>query len=138
MHWGKLDYLIVDLPPGTSDATLTVMQSIPLNGVVLVTTPQSLAGMVVRKAASMATQLDIPILGLIENMSYAVCPDCGKAFEVFGPSTSAALAAELGAPLLGRLPLRPELATLADQGALESYAADEFKPLVERLIALAE
>jgi Mrp family chromosome partitioning ATPase len=136
VHWGKLDYLIVDLPPGTSDATLTVMQSIPLNGVVLVTTPQSLAGMVVKKAASMAGQLDIPILGIIENMSYAVCPDCGKSFEVFGPSNSAAMAAELGAPLLGRLPLRPELATLADQGELESYAADEFKPLVEQLIAL--
>ncbi len=138
VHWGKLDFLVVDLPPGTSDASLTVMQSIPLNGIVMVTTPQSLAGMVVRKASSMAAQLEIPILGVIENMSYAICPDCGKEFELFGPSNGQELAASVGAPLLGRLPIRPELAELADKGELEAYAAEEFTPLVQKLIGLAE
>jgi len=136
VHWGNLDYLIVDLPPGTSDASLTVMQSIPVNGIVMVTTPQSLAAMVVRKASSMAAQLDIPILGVVENMSYAVCPHCGKPFEVFGPSNAGELAESMGAPLLGRLPIRPELATLADQGEIEAYDAEEFASLAEKLVTL--
>jgi len=136
--WGDLDFLIVDLPPGTSDASLTVMQSIPLNGIIMVTTPQSLAAMVVKKASSMAAQLEIRILGVIENMSYAVCPHCGEHIEVFGPSNAAQLAKDLDAPLLGQLPIRPELTVLADKGELEAYAADEFRPVVERMIALAE
>lgn len=134
--WGDLDYLIVDLPPGTSDASLTVMQSLPLNGVVMVTTPQSLAGMVVRKAASMAMQLNIPVVGLIENMSYVRCPKCGEIMELFGPSNGAEIAVNLGAPLLGRLPIDPEIAKLADAGRLEDYPASEFAPVVERLLAL--
>ena len=132
--WGALDYLIVDLPPGTSDASLTVMQSIPLNGVVLVTTPQSLAGMVVRKASSMASQLNVPILGVIENMSYVTCPDCGRQIELFGSSNTAQVALSMGVPLLDRLPINPEIATLADQGRLEEYAAEEFQRVVERLL----
>jgi len=90
VFWGELDTLVIDLPPGTSDASLTVMQSIPLNGIVLVTSPQDLAGMVVRKAAQMAVKLNIPIVGLVENMSYAVCPDCGSQHQVFGPSQALA------------------------------------------------
>jgi Mrp family chromosome partitioning ATPase len=133
--WGELDYLIVDLPPGTSDASLTVMQAIPLTGIVLVTTPQGLAGMVVRKASSMAGQLNIPILGLVENMSYVKCPDCGKVMEVFGPSQSAELAASVGVPLLGRLPLNAEVALLGDSGRMEEYPAEEFVPLVDKLLA---
>lgn len=136
VHWGNLDYLIVDLPPGTSDASLTVMQSIPVSGIVMVTTPQNLAAMVVRKASSMASQLEIPILGVVENMSYAICPHCGEPFEVFGPSNAAELAESLGVPLLGRLPIRPELAMLADQGEIEAYEAAEFTPLAEKLVAL--
>ncbi len=136
VFWGDLDYLIVDLPPGTSDASLTVLQSIPLNGIVMVTTPQSLAGMVVRKAAAMANQLQIPIVGVIENMSYVECPDCGKQIELFGPSNAAEVAVSVGAPMLGRLPVRPEVAPLADEGRLEEYAAEEFAPIVERLLAL--
>ncbi len=134
--WGALDYLIVDLPPGTSDASLTVMQSMPLNGIVLVTSPQSLAGMVVRKAASMAEQLGVPLVGIIENMSYVKCPDCGKVIEVFGSSTSADLAATMRVPLLGRLPLNPSIAELGDSGRLEEYQASEFAPIVERLLAV--
>lgn len=132
--WGALDYLIVDLPPGTSDASLTVLQSMPLNGIVLVTTPQTLAGMVVRKASSMAAQLDIPILGLIENMSYVKCPDCGKEIEIFGPSHAAEVAADMATPLLGRLPIVPEMATLADSGRIGEYPATEFEEVVERLL----
>jgi len=134
--WGNLDYLIVDLPPGTSDASLTVMQSIPLNGVVLVTTPQALAGMVVRKAASMAIQLKVPILGVIENMSYTECPDCGRRIEIFGPSNAAEVANSLRVPILGRLPIDPEIALLADSGALEEYAAKEFEAAVERMLVV--
>lgn len=133
VYWGELDYLIVDLPPGTSDASLTVMQSLPLNGILLVTTPQSLAAMVVRKAASMAGQLNIPLLGIVENMSYAQCK-CGEKIEVFGPSHAAELAAEMDVPLLAQLPIDPAIAALGDNGALETYTANGFNALVEALL----
>jgi len=136
--WGDLDYMVVDLPPGTSDASLTVMQAMPVDGVVLVTTPQSLAGMVVRKASSMAAQLDVPLLGLIENMSMVVCPDCGREIEVFGASHAAEVAAQMGTPLLGRLPLNAEIARLADAGRLAEYEAAEFEPVVDRLLDTLE
>jgi Mrp family chromosome partitioning ATPase len=131
--WGKLDYLIVDLPPGTSDASLTVMQSIPLNGVVLVTSPQDLAGMVVRKAARMALQMKVSTVGLVENMSYAVCPNCGERIEVFGPSQAMRTANQLGVPMLGQLPLDPELARRCDAGEIEEYAIDVFEPIAEKI-----
>ena len=127
--WGDLDALILDLPPGTSDAALTVMQSIPLNGVIMVTSPQDLAGMVVRKAAHLASELHVPIIGLIENMSYVLCPDCARKVQVFGPSFAGRTAAELGVPLLGSLPLDPELARRADAGQIEDYAGEAFAPL---------
>jgi Mrp family chromosome partitioning ATPase len=132
--WGDLDVLAVDLPPGTSDASLTVMQSIPLNGVVLVTSPQDLAGMVVRKAAQMAAQLNIPVLGLVENMSYLVCPECGKEIQVFGPSQAQGTATRLGIPLLGRLPLDPELARLCDSGEVEQYSMGIFGAVAEVIL----
>lgn len=132
--WGDLDYLIVDLPPGTSDASLTVMQSLPLNGVVLVTSPQGLADMVVSKAAKMAQHLGAPLLGLIENMSYVVCPDTGKRLEVFGPSKSAAVAARFGIPLLGQLPIDPQVAQFCDIGRVEDLPAEEFASIVEKII----
>ncbi|MEW6567632.1 MAG: Mrp/NBP35 family ATP-binding protein [Chloroflexota bacterium] len=135
--WGRLDYLVVDLPPGTSDASLTVMQSLPMSGVVLVTSPQDLAGMVVRKAAQMARELNVPILGLIENMSYFVCPDTGKRHEIYGPSHAEETALHVGAPLLGRLPVDPAIATLCDQGAIEQYQAEGFDAIAERIVALA-
>jgi ATP-binding protein involved in chromosome partitioning len=132
--WGKLDTLVVDLPPGTSDASLTVMQSLPLSGVLLVTSPQDLAGMVVRKAAKMAENLSIPILGLVENMSYFVAPDTDKQYEIFGPSHARETASQLGVPLLGRLPLDREIAELSDAGRIEEYEADAFLPIAQRLI----
>jgi Mrp family chromosome partitioning ATPase len=136
VFWKDLDYLVIDLPPGTSDASLTEMQSIPLNGVLMVTSPQDLAGMVVRKAAQMATQLDIPLLGLIENMSYALCPKCGEQIEVFGPSRAMDTALRIGAPLLGRLPLDPDLARLCDGGRIEEYRSEAFEDIAERIVAL--
>ena len=131
--WGDLDYLIVDLPPGTSDASLTVMQSMPLNGVVLVTSPQGLAGMVVRKAARMAEQLNIPIVGVVENMSYARCPNCGERIDVFGPSKSEPVAERVNAPFLGRLPLDPALAERCDAGEIEAYPGEDFEPIAKRI-----
>jgi Mrp family chromosome partitioning ATPase len=137
VSWGSVDYLVVDLPPGTSDASLTVMQSIPLSGVVLVTSPQDLAGMVVRKAAQMAVRMGAPIMGLIENMSYVVCPQCGQEIRVFGPSRAMQTAGRLGVPLLGQLPLDAELACRCDQGQIERYDAACFgrivKPLMGRM-----
>ncbi|MBC8249866.1 MAG: Mrp/NBP35 family ATP-binding protein [Anaerolineales bacterium] len=135
--WGNLDYLVVDLPPGTADASLTVMQSIPLSGVVLVTSPQGLAAMVVRKAARMAWAMGVPILGLVENMSYVVCPDTGRRLEVFGPSTAEVMAAQLGVPLLGRLPIDPQIAQFCDEGRIEEYRSDTFAAIARQLAETA-
>jgi Mrp family chromosome partitioning ATPase len=123
----------VDLPPGTSDASLTVMQSLPLSGVVLVTSPQDLAGMVVRKAAQMTQHLNIRVLGLVENMSYFACPDTGRRYDVFGPSHAEGVARKLGVPFLGRLPIDPEIARLCDLGQVERYPAEAFIPIAQRL-----
>lgn len=135
VFWGTLDELIVDLPPGTSDASLTVMQSLPVSGVVLVSSPQDLAGMVVRKAAHMAAQLHKPILGLIENMSYFECPDSGRRYEIFGPSHAEETARQIGVPFLGRLPVDPEVSRLCDAGCIEDYAAAAFAPVAQKLVA---
>jgi ATP-binding protein involved in chromosome partitioning len=134
--WGELDYLVVDLPPGTSDASLTVLQSLPMSGVVLVTSPQDLAGMVVRKAAHMVREVGVPLLGLVENMSYFVCPDTGKQYDIFGASHAEEMAAQLGLPFLGRLPIDPKITTLCDSGQVESYSAEAFQPIADRIIEL--
>jgi Mrp family chromosome partitioning ATPase len=133
IFWGTLDFLVVDLPPGTSDASLTVMQSLPMSGILLVTSPQGLAGMVVRKAAHMAQQMQTPILGLVENMSYFECPDTGKRYDLFGPSHGEETAQLLGVPFLGRLPIDPAIATLCDAGRLEEYVAPAFAPIAHDL-----
>jgi ATP-binding protein involved in chromosome partitioning len=133
IFWGTLDYLVVDLPPGTSDASLTVMQSLPMSGIVLVSSPQDLAGMVVRKAANMARQMQAPILGLIENMSYFECPDTGKRYEIFGPSHAEDTAQRIGVPFLGRLPIDPEIARLCDAGRIEDYQSELFAPIASDL-----
>jgi Mrp family chromosome partitioning ATPase len=135
--WGKLDTLVVDLPPGTSDASLTVMQSLPLSGVVLVTSPQDLAGMVVRKAAKMAQHMGIEILGLIENMSYFIAPDTGQRYDIFGPSHARQTATKLGVPFLGQLALDQKIAELSDAGRIEEYEAEAFIPIAETLIKTA-
>jgi Mrp family chromosome partitioning ATPase len=132
IEWGDLHFLLVDLPPGTSDAPLTVFQSLPLQGVIVVTTPQDLALMVVGKAINMAKTLgeqiaNVKILGLIENMSYAVCPQCGEVMEIFGPSKSQDAAKKAEIPYLGSMPIDPEIARLADGGKIEDYVNPLFE-----------
>lgn len=127
--WGEIDYLIVDLPPGTGDAPLTVLQSLPLDGLVIVSSPQDLAVMVVKKAINMARMMNVPILGWVENMSGMVCPHCGKEIEMFGASKADEVTKATGIKFLGRLPLDPELSRLGDSGAIEEYQADIFKDI---------
>ena len=122
--WGKLDYLIVDLPPGTADAPLTVMQTLPISGIIIVFTPQDLTTMVVRKAINMARHMGKPILGVIENMSYLYVPEIDKKIELFGRSRGEEMAQAAHAPLLGQLPIDPELAKLCDEGNIERYSGD--------------
>jgi len=127
--WGKLDYLLVDLPPGTADASLTVMQSLPLSGVVIVFSPQELAAMVVRKSIQMAQKMNIPILGVVENMSYLVLPDSGKKLELFGKSKAEEMSKAAGAPLLAQIPMDPELAQRCDRGEIELYDSEALSAL---------
>ncbi len=122
--WGNLDYLVVDLPPGTADAPLTVMQQIPVSGIVIVSTPQDLTAMVVRKAVKMAREMKKPILGVIENMSYLYLPELDKKIEIFGTSRGNEIAGAAGAPLLAQLPIDPQLAKLCDMGEIEGYTGD--------------
>jgi hydrogenase maturation protease len=132
--WGKLDYLIVDLPPGTADAPLTVMQTLPVSGVVIVLSPQELATMVVKKAIRMAKQMNVPILGVVENMSYFTLPDSGKRLELFGKSKGKEMAEIAGAPLLAQIPIDPQLAQLCDEGKIERYSSETFDSLSQNFI----
>ena len=118
--WGPLDYLLVDMPPGTGDVALTVFQSLPVDGIVIVTSPQDLVSMIVAKAVNMAEKMDVPVLGVIENMSYVECPDCGKKIEVFGKSKLEDVAANYNLDILGRLPIDPVLAEACDKGEIET------------------
>ncbi len=119
--WKDVDLLFIDMPPGTGDVPLTVFQSIPIAGIVIVTTPQDLVRMVVEKAVNMANIMNIPVLGLVENMSYLTCPDCGKKMEIFGQSKAKAIAAEYGIPAIAQMPLDPTITRLADEGRIEEY-----------------
>jgi Mrp family chromosome partitioning ATPase len=133
--WGKLDYLIIDLPPGTGDAPLTVLQVIPISGVIDVFTPQELTEMIVRKAVKMAQKLNVRVLGVVENMSYLVLPETGKKMEVFGRSRGEEMASASGAPLLGKLPIDPELARLCDEGEIERYSSDAVSEISANVVA---
>ena len=128
--WGKLDFLIIDLPPGTADAPLTVMQQLPISGLITVFTPQDLTAMVVRKAVKMAQRMNLPILGVVENMSYLYVPEIEKKFELFGKSRGEEMAQAAGAPLLGQLPVDPELAKLCDEGNIESYDSEPYNAFI--------
>ncbi len=131
--WGDLDVLIVDLPPGTADVPLTAFQSLPVDGILMVTTPQELAGMIVEKAAGLAKQMHKPVLGIVENMAMVTCPHCGEVFELFGPSHAEELADRIGAPVLARLPIDPTVAALADIGHVEDVKMAAFAPVTEAL-----
>lgn len=131
--WGELDYLVVDMPPGTGDSPLTVLQSLPVDGVVMVTTPQDLTTMVVRKALKMTNMLGVPVLGIVENMSHLVCPDCGKRIDLFGPSHAQSISTALSVKLLAQLPVNPHLTELCDQGRVYDYQAPAVDNLVESI-----
>ncbi len=131
--WGEMDYLFVDMPPGTGDVPLTVFQSIPVDGIIIVTSPQELVQMIVKKAYHMAEMMHIPVLGIVENFSYATCPDCGKKIKIFGESHVEEAAKELSLPVLGRLPIDPAFAKAADEGRFHEtrhpYLADAIEAL---------
>ncbi len=122
--WDNVDYMFVDMPPGTGDVALSTFQSLPVDGIVIVASPQELVGMVVEKAVRMAEMMDVPILGIVENMSYIVCPDCGKKISLFGESRSQEAAARHGLDLLAEMPIDPKLASLVDAGKIEDFEGD--------------
>ena len=128
--WGDVDYMFVDMPPGTGDVPLTVFQSLPVDGIIIVTSPQELVGMIVEKAAKMAKMMNIPVLGLVENMSWISCPDCGKKIFPFGESQTAKVALEEGIPLLAQLPIDPALARECDTGVIELFNEDWMDPVI--------
>ena len=136
--WGDVDYMFVDMPPGTGDAPLTVFQSLPLDGILIVTSPQELVGMIVSKAVEMAKMMDVPVLGLVENMSYVKCPDCGREIHVFGESHIDEVAAKYGLKVLGKLPMEPKLATACDRGAIELFEGDWLEPTADLIEGLPQ
>src|SRR5438046_4403600 len=133
VDWGELHYLLVDLPPGTSDAPLTVFQSLPLDGVVVVSSPQDLASLIVTKAVNMAKKMNTEIFGLIENMSFLECPGCGEKVHVFGPSQGEKLAEQLGILFLGSIPIDPMIARKSDEGRIEDYSSPAFQATADKL-----
>ncbi len=124
VYWDEVDYMFVDMPPGTGDVPLTVFQSLPLAGVIIVTSPQELVSMIVAKAVKMAQMMNIPVIGIVENMSYVKCPDCGKELHIFGEGKTEAAAAEYGIPVLAKMPLDPALASQCDNGLIELFEGD--------------
>ena len=132
--WQDVDYMFVDMPPGTGDVALNVFQSLPVDGVIIVASPQELVTMVVEKAVKMAQMMNIPIVGLVENMSYVQCPDCGKKLYLFGEGKTEEAAARYGVPLLAKMPIDPALAKLADQGAIEEFRGDWLDGAVEAIL----
>jgi len=133
--WDNIDYLLIDCPPGTGDVPLTVFQSFKLDGAVIVSSPQELVSMIVAKAANMANMMNVPVLGLVENMSFVRCPDCGKEIRIFGESHIDEVAAEFGYPVLARLPIDPALSALVDEGRIECVEKD---PLTDAAAAIVK
>jgi len=131
--WEDVDFMFVDMPPGTGDVPLTVFQSIPLDGIVIVTSPQELVSLVVAKAVHMAKTMEIPIIGLVENMSYVLCPDCGKKIEIYGKSKTAETAKEQELELLAQVPFDPNIASLTDKGEIEKFSGNYLDNVVEKL-----
>ena len=133
VHWGELDYLLIDMPPGTSDVAISVIQQIPVDQFVMVTTPSKLVSMVVGKAINMAKTVNKPIVGLVENMAYVKCDECGHEIQIYKNDETAATAEKYGLEVVAKLPMDPELANDADEGCIESYNGDVLKGLVEKL-----
>ncbi|MDF3004562.1 MAG: ATPase involved in chromosome partitioning [Oscillospiraceae bacterium] len=133
--WEDIDYMFIDMPPGTGDVPLTVFQSIPVNGIIVVTSPQDLVSMIVEKAMRMAEMMNIPVLGLVENMSYVECPDCGKKFSIFGESKLEEIAEQHKTRVLGRLPIKREIAAAVDAGVIESIPGGDWLALAANAVA---
>ncbi len=133
--WEDLDYLLIDMPPGTGDVPLTIFQSIPLDGIVIVTSPQDLVSLIVKKAYNMALMMSIPVLGFVENMSYVKCPDCGKKINLFGESKLDSISHEMGVDILGRIPIDSAMATLVNEGRFDSFKGDYLEDAVERILS---
>lgn len=131
--WGDVDYMFIDMPPGTGDVALTVFQSIPVDGIVIVASPQELVGMIVEKAVNMAEMMDVPVLALVENMSYITCPDCGKEIHVFGESHIDEIAQKHGVETVARMPIDPKLAAACDAGTIESFNGTWLDGVLEKL-----
>lgn len=131
--WGDIDYMFIDMPPGTGDVALTVFQSIPVDGIVIVASPQELVGMIVEKAVNMAKMMDVPVLALVENMSYITCPDCGKEIHVFGESHIDEIAQKHGVETVARMPIDPALAAACDAGTIESFNGTWLDGVLEKL-----
>lgn len=132
--WGNVDVLFIDMPPGTGDVPLTVFQSIPLDGVIVVASPQQLVGMIVEKALHMTSLMNIPVLGLVENMSYAVCPDCGKHFSVYGESRIDAVAEKFNVKNTAKLPIDPKLAEAVDGGTIEAFEGNWLDDMIKKIL----
>ena len=133
VHWGEVDCLLVDMPPGTGDVPLTVFQSLPVDGLIVVTSPQELVSMIAAKAVNMAHMMSVPLLGIVENYSYFQCPDCGKRHAIFGESHIAQAAEKMNLPVLAQLPMDPKLAAAFDAGEIESFSPNPLAPVAEKL-----
>lgn len=135
--WGELDYLLVDMPPGTGDVPLTVFQSLPVSGIVIVTSPQELVEMIVKKAYNMAKQMNIPVVGLVQNMSYLLCPDCGKKIYIYGEGKGEEMASALAIPSYAALPIEPQIAGLCDRGAIEEFSHSYLDEMIKYIETIA-
>ncbi len=136
--WDDVDFMFVDMPPGTGDVPLTVFQSLPVDGIIVVASPQDLVSMIVEKAVKMANMMNVPVLGLVENMSYATCPDCGKKIYIFGEGKIEETAAKYNLPVLAKLPIDPQLAKNCDQGVIELFEGDYMKKAMEAVEKLLD
>ena len=139
VNWGDVDYMFVDMPPGTSDVFLTVFQSLPVDGIVTVSAPQELVAMIVGKAVNLAKSLEVPVVGLVENMAYFKCDDCGKEHHIFGEPQGAAVAEKYGIPAVATLPMDPTFARLVDEGKVEAYEVEgALDGIIDQIVAASE
>ncbi|MCR1897673.1 Mrp/NBP35 family ATP-binding protein [Irregularibacter muris] len=139
VNWGELDYLFIDLPPGTGDIPLTIMQVIPIDGIIVVTSPQELVKLIVKKSVKMASSLDIPLLGIVENMSYFQCPHCDEKTEIFGKSLIEGITQEMDLELISKLPIDPKLVEMSDEGKIEEYIQnqkDQYEEFIQNILKI--
>ena len=134
--WGDVDFMFVDMPPGTGDVPLTVFQSLPVDGIIVVTSPQELVSMIVEKAVNMAAMMNIPVLGIVENMAYAECPHCGEKIQIFGESNTAEVAKKHGIDLIAQIPMNKKLAAACDKGMIEMFDGEWLDEILQKLLSM--